>query len=113
MICASAKPGSVSSAIKDYVRCPDGRRGQVGEQPTETKPVNEPEDVFYPMIRWRFHWMGTWFPHAYCHAAVKSWTGALELRTNHQTRFVHNFKGSSALSVQAARLDTTQVVVPQ
>ena len=41
-------------AIEGHVRCPDGRRGQVGEQPTETKPVNEPEDVFSPMIRWRF-----------------------------------------------------------
>lgn len=46
-------------AIEGHVRGPDGRRGQVGEQPTKTKPVNQPEDVFYPMIRWGFHWMGT------------------------------------------------------
>jgi hypothetical protein len=37
----------------------------VGEQPTETKPVNQPEDVFYPMIGWGLHWMGTRFRHVY------------------------------------------------
>jgi hypothetical protein len=66
------------------------------------------------------------YPENSCHAAVKSWTGpcvfsmiflvlnatvmcvkswtvALELRTNHQTRFVHDFRCKKGASVVGLR----------
>ena len=52
-------------AIEGDVCCPDERWGQVSKQPTEAKPVNQPEDVFCPMIWWRTDWMETRFCHFY------------------------------------------------
>ena len=45
---SNVKQGNRDEAIESYVRCPDECRRQMGEQPTEAKPFNEPKDMFWP-----------------------------------------------------------------